>query len=230
MQNCNGRNFATAVTIACAVRTADDTPVVGLRERKKLRTREAIAAAALDLFAAQGFGATTIRQIAEAADVAPRTVSGYFPVKEELVFPDHEQVFDRMAERLSHRSPGETAVDALRAWLIEFLEDDAMADLEGFARRRQVIESDPALRIYERGLQERAERVVAAAVAVDLGLPDSDLVPHMVGAATLAALDALGRQIMGGPADGFRERALGLIDEAMTFIGAGVGGLAERAK
>jgi len=207
------------------VTTADDTPVIGLRERKKLRTREAIAAAALDLFAAQGFGATTIRQIAEAADVAPRTVSGYFPVKEELVFPDHEQVFDRMAERLTQREPGESAVDALRAWLIAFLDHDAMADLEEFARRRQVIESDPALRIYERGLQERAERVVAAAVAVDLGLPDSDLVPHMVGAATLAALDAIGRQMAVGSARSYRRRAVALIDEAMTFIGAGVAGL-----
>lgn len=203
---------------------------IGLRERKKLRTRATIASAALDLFARDGFQATTLKQIADAADVAPRTVSGYFPVKEELVFPDHEEVFDGMAARLEQREPGETAVDALRAWLIVFLDDDAMADPEESARRRQVIESDPALRIYERGLQERAERIVAAAVAVDLGLPPRDLLPHMVGAATLAALDALGREIVGEPAAGFRERALALIDEAMAFIGAGVSGLVERGK
>jgi AcrR family transcriptional regulator len=207
-----------------------ESGALGLRERKKLRTREAIARAALDLFAEHGFHATTIKQIADAADVAPRTVSGYFPVKEELVFPDHEEVFDGLAARLEAREPAETAVDALRAWLIGFLDDEAIADVEQSARRRQVIESDPALRIYERGLQERAERVVAAAVAVDLGLPTDDLLPHMVGAATLAALDALGRQIMGEPADDFRERALALIDEAMAFIGAGVSGLAQRAQ
>ena len=209
--------------------TAEET-VIGLRERKKLRTRAAIVSAALDLFARHGFQATTLKQIADAADVAPRTVSGYFPVKEELVFPDHDVVFDGMATRLEQREPGETAVDALRAWLIGFLDDDAMADPEESARRRQVIESDPALRIYERGLQERAERIVAAAVAVDLGLPPRDLLPHMVGAATLAALDALGREIVGNPAEGFRERALALIDEAMAFIGAGVSGLVERGK
>jgi AcrR family transcriptional regulator len=209
--------------------TAEES-VLGLRERKKLRTRGAIAGAALDLFAEHGFQATTIKQIADAADVAPRTVSGYFPVKEELVFPDHEEVFDGLAARLTERESGETAVDGLRAWLITFLDDDTIADLEESARRRQVIESDPALRIYERGLQERAERIVAAAVAVDLGLPAEDLLPHMVGAATLAALDALGRQILGAPAEGFHERALALIDEAMAFIGAGVSGLAERGK
>ena len=203
---------------------------IGLRERKKLRTREAIARSALDLFAEHGFQATTIREIAEAADVAPRTVSGYFPVKEELVFPDHADVFDRLAARLSGREPGETAVDALRAWLLAFLDDDSVADVERSARRRQVIDSDPALRIYERGLQERAERIVAEAVAVDLRLPADDLLPHMVGAATMAALDAIGRQIMTDAAGDFRATALALIDEAMAFIGAGVSGLERRAK
>lgn len=210
--------------------SATERSVIGLRERKKLRTREAIAGAALDLFAEHGFQATTIRQIADAADVAPRTVSGYFPVKEELVFPDHEEIFDGLAARLSAREPGETAVDALRAWLIGSLDDDKMADIELSARRRAVIDADPALRIYERGLQERAERIVAAAVAVDLGLPEDDLLPHMVGAATLAALDAMGRQIMAAPTRGFRERALALIDELMTFVGAGVSGLVERGQ
>jgi AcrR family transcriptional regulator len=207
--------------------TAEEN-VLGLRERKKLRTRAAIASAALELFAEHGFQATTIKQVADEADVAPRTVSGYFPVKEELVFPDHEEVFDGLAARLEQREPGETAVDALRGWLISFLDDDTIADLEETARRRQVIESDPALRIYERGLQERAERLVAAAVAVDLDLPAEDLLPHMVGAATLAALDAIGRQIMADPAEDFRDRAVALIDEAMAFIGAGVSGLADR--
>ena len=201
---------------------------LGLRERKKLRTRETIARVALDLFAEHGFHATTIRQIADAADVAPRTVSGYFPVKEELVFPDHDHVFGGLTERLERRGDGETAVDALRAWLVGFLDDPVIADSREFARRRAVIESDPALRIYERGLQERGERAVAAAVAVDLGLPEDDLLPHMVGAATLAALDALGRRDL--PTAGSEGGSMALIDDAMAFIGAGVSRLAERAR
>jgi AcrR family transcriptional regulator len=208
--------------------TTVENSELGLRERKKLRTRATIARVALDLFADHGFQATTIKQIADAADVAPRTVSGYFPVKEELVFPDHEDVFDGLARRLGEREPGETAADALRAWLVALLDHHAIADHRESARRQAVIESDPVLRIYERGLQERAERLVAAAVAVDLDLPAEDLLPHMVGAATMAALDALGRQTMGDPEEGFKERALALIEEAMAFIGAGVSGLAER--
>src|SRR3954454_22254224 len=210
--------------------TASDAGPLGLRERKKRRNREAIADAALDLFAEHGFQATTIKQIADAADIAPRTVSGYFPVKEELVFPDHEQVFDGLTARLEERESGETAVDALRAWLVAFLDDEAIADVDKHVRRRQVSDSDPNLRIYERGLQERAECAVAAAVAKALRLPADDLLPHMVGAATMAALDALGRGHPHSPDEDFRERAIALIDEAMAFIGAGVSGLAERTK
>ena len=87
---------------------------LGLRERKRLRTRTTIARAALELFDRQGFHETPIAQIAEAADVSPRTVSGYFPHKEDLVFPDSEEAFQSLDHRLRERPPEETAADALR--------------------------------------------------------------------------------------------------------------------
>ncbi|NDL60034.1 TetR/AcrR family transcriptional regulator [Phytoactinopolyspora mesophila] len=62
----------------------------GLRERKKARTRAAIQREAVHLFRAQGFSATTIEQIAEAAEVAPSTVFRYFPTKEDLVVLEND--------------------------------------------------------------------------------------------------------------------------------------------
>ena len=204
---------------------------LGLRERKKLRTRETIVRVALDLFSRQGFGETTIRQIADAADVAPRTVSAYFPVKEQLVFHDNAETMAGLRARLTEdRLPGETAVDAMRAWIADHITATEL-DLVDARCRRKLIESDPALRTYERGQMARLEEIVAAAVAVDLALPAGDLIPHMVGAATVAAFDALGREIKDQRVDcDVFLQARSLIDDAMTFIGGGVQALAQRTR
>src|SRR6267378_6883215 len=65
------------------------TPIaLGLRERKKLKTKEAIQREALRLFQEQGYGETTIEQIAAAAEISPSTFFNYFPTKEDVVLFD----------------------------------------------------------------------------------------------------------------------------------------------
>jgi AcrR family transcriptional regulator len=67
--------------------TANDE--MGLRERKKRRTRKAVRSAAFKLFQENGYPNTTVEQIAEVADVSPRTFFRYFPNKAALLIPDH---------------------------------------------------------------------------------------------------------------------------------------------
>jgi AcrR family transcriptional regulator len=190
----------------------------GLRERKKRRTRETILACARDLFEAQGFAETTISQIAEAAEVSPRTVFSYFPHKEELVFPDKDEMLESLSAAMAGRAEGEVATDALRRWLLEHFGDVEPED-HPHKWQRALIDEDPDLRAYERRLQEDAEQVVAEAVAVDLSLPADHHLPRMVAATTMAALDSLGRE---GAHEHSAEESRRLIEDAMQFVGAGV--------
>ena len=70
------------------VTRADEPPKLGLRERKKAKTRALIQQIALGLFRDQGYAATSIEQIAEAAEVSTTTVFRYFPTKPDLVISD----------------------------------------------------------------------------------------------------------------------------------------------
>src|SRR4030081_231689 len=72
----------------------------GLRERKKQKTRETIVKVALELFAERGYEHTTIAEIADAAEVSPRTIFAYFPSKEDILFCNLPEVQDRLARAL----------------------------------------------------------------------------------------------------------------------------------
>jgi AcrR family transcriptional regulator len=196
-------------------------PQLGLRERKRVRTREVIARAALELFARQGFAETTIPQIAEAADVSPRTVSTYFPHKEELAFPDGEAMSAALEARLRDRPAEESAADALRAWIGDWLERQADSE-EELRLRRRVVRSHEGLRAYEHRFLLRAQAALTQAFARDLGAAPTALEPRMAAAATVAVFDVLGEP---GGEPRSRTETLALIDRALGFIAAGIAGL-----
>lgn len=197
----------------------------GLRERKKRQTREAIAAAALDLFARQGYAATTIAQIAAAADVSPRTVFGYFASKEELIFLDQAEWFGRLEARITGRPDHETAPEALRAWMEEMLGEWAGREAE-MRVRGSVIAADEGLCALKARNKERVWELLADAIAKDLGRPPEALEPRMAAAATTAILETLDRygQEACPPADlqAWRAEALAAVDRAVVFIAAGI--------
>src|ERR1700741_5298951 len=93
------------------------TEQIDRQERRKKRTRQAIQTAALELFAERGYRETTINDIAERVDVAPRTVTVHFPAKEELLFDAEPFTLDSLRRRLAARQPPESALDALRDWM-----------------------------------------------------------------------------------------------------------------
>src|SRR5260221_7205143 len=90
----------------------------GLRQRKKQRTRETIARAARELFAERGYHATTLPDIAEAADVSTRTIFAYFPSKEDILFADFPLMKDALAHALAERPEGEEALETVRRFIL----------------------------------------------------------------------------------------------------------------
>jgi AcrR family transcriptional regulator len=200
----------------------------GLRERKKHRTREAIIDAALGLFAERGFERTTVADIAAAADIAPRTFFGYFPTKEDVVFHDFDETLAGFEQRLHGRAPGESAIDAMRAWIANLLAEADFNDPRATCQR-EITRSTAALREHERTLMARWEAVLGEAVAQDLGADQGPLRPRMVARAATAALEML-EAFYDDKAAIFAAEAdpMAVVDEALTFLRGGIEALRER--
>src|SRR5690348_3203049 len=95
----------------------DDQPPVGLRERKKAKTRAAIRRHALKLFREQGFANTTIDQIVDPLEISQSTFFRYFPTKEDVVLQDD---FDELVVDALNRQPAELSpLSALRTAIRE---------------------------------------------------------------------------------------------------------------
>src|SRR5882672_12482033 len=112
---------------------------LGLRERKKQRTRETIAGAARELFAERGYHATTLPEIAEAADVSTRTIFSYFPSKEDILFSDFPIMKEALAQALAERPEGQEALETVREFILSSHE---MEKSELDEQLRRCVESD----------------------------------------------------------------------------------------
>jgi AcrR family transcriptional regulator len=202
----------------------------GLRERKKQQTRQAIHEAAMKLFAERGFDATTIADIAEAADISPRTFFSYFSAKEEVVFQKFDMAIEDFDRALRTRPEGTTALEALRAWIVreahKYTPSPENLRLELALRRES-----PAVAACELRHRQAYEQRLAAAVADDLGEPPEALRPRLVAAAAMAALttagDAADKLVEKDEEAAARMAAnpMSMLDDALTFLDAGLAAL-----
>jgi AcrR family transcriptional regulator len=201
--------------------------VAGLRERKKRATRDAIHGAAMRLFADQGFGGTTIDEIAAAADVSRATVFSYFPTKEDIVFGDAPSAIGSLVAALDARPEGQGTIVAVQAWLREltgWLEPELLLQL-------RLMREVPTVGARRLQLFGDIERAIADALEAELG-PDQQLAARLAAASMMAAL----RVAEETAADRMeqQERALTdaeigtLLDDAMTYVDAGIAAIRNR--
>lgn len=117
---------------------------LGLRERKKVRTRTAIQSHAMRLFRERGYAATTVEQIAAAAEVSSSTFFRYFPTKEDVVLFDATD--PAMFAAFEQQPPEVGVIDALRDAFREVWGGLSPAELDREEERQRLIRTVPELR------------------------------------------------------------------------------------
>jgi AcrR family transcriptional regulator len=188
----------------------------GLRERKKARTREALRDHAFRLFREQGYGATTVEQIAEAAEVAPSTFYRYFPNKEDVALTD--DLDPLLFEALRAQPPELGQVAAVRAALRQVLDETPPEVLARDRERQAVVLATPELRARSLDAAVVMVRMLAAVIAERAGRPADDVAARaLAGAVIGAAIAAFAAWTDDPDAD-----LMQLVDEAIGALEAAV--------
>jgi len=188
----------------------------GLRERKKARTRAAIQHQALVLFQERGYDATTIEQVAQAAEVAVSTVFRYFPAKEDLVLTDEYDSL--LAEALREQPPGLEPVEAMRRSLravLSGLRADEVADMRARATLALAV---PALRAAMLDQLAQAISLITDMVARQTGRSGDDYAVHTLAGAIFGVLISAEFYWVEHPDSDL----LSLLDEALAQLESGL--------
>jgi AcrR family transcriptional regulator len=197
----------------------------GLRERKKQRTRETISRVALELFVERGYHATTLADIAEAADVSTRTIFAYYPSKEDILFSEFPALLDAIAQALEERAAGKDALGTVRDFILSMPHGEK-SELD--AQRHTIIDSDPTLRSHMRARLAQLQDLVAAGVAQDIGADADDLRPSVVAASLIAAFEVLSeRDTAKTHKQQTPEEVAAVIDPVIAFLRGGLDALAQ---
>jgi AcrR family transcriptional regulator len=197
----------------------------GLRERKKQRTRERIVEAAFELFGERGFDGTTIADIADAADIAPRTFFSYFPSKDDVVFHDFEATHAMVASWLREREPGTNTIDALRAGLAGAQGDLGAESLREKRLRKRLVRENESLAAHSQHLMGKFAELIGEGVAQDLGDEPGDLRPRLVAAAAAAAI-----AVIDDLPDEDAEHSVETLDSLLAFLRGGLAALQDQKR
>ncbi|MEV5394844.1 TetR family transcriptional regulator [Streptomyces cellulosae] len=205
------------MTAARSPLTPDAPPRPGLRERKKIRTREAIRTAAYALVEQQGYDATTIEKIAERAEVSPSTVFRYFPAKEDIVVTDEYD--EPLLAELAARPADEPWTDSVRYVIRKAVRLAMTEQPEVTALRARLMREVPAVRARMRETVTGIGRTLAEAIAARTGL-DPEGLEVRVHATALAG--GLLEATMYWAEHGHREDYADLADRALDVIEHGL--------
>ena len=189
----------------------------GLRERKKAKTRLAIQEAAYRLIRAQGYDATTVDQIAAAAEVSPATFFRYFPTKEDvLIQDDYDPVLIESWRK--HLHEGGTPIAVARVVIAETLGRLPASEEEVFRFRTKLMYEIPQLRARVLDNWIQTQNMVAELIADQLGIDAQDVRARATAGAMIGAMLAMFEVWVADPDKGLAE----VLDEALAVLEAGL--------
>lgn len=192
-------------------------PPLGLRERKKRRTREAIRREAYRLFREQGYDATTVDQIADAAEVSPSTFFRYFPTKEDVVLTDE---YDPVIMQALRDVPlGTPIVETVRRAVLgplRTLMGEGRAEMK---MRMRLTVAEPAVQARSYHQQRETMRMMAEVFAARSGRDPDDLEPRYAAAAVVGVLN---ESMLLWAENDFVRDPVDVVDEALRFLASGL--------
>lgn len=144
---------------------------MGLRETKKLQTRQAIADSAMSLFVERGFDHVTVGDVARHAGVSEKTVFNYFPTKEDIFFDEVPERLEALGETVRGRQPGQSLVAAMHD---HHTAQASRLASPGFVHFARVIEESPALQAKEVEVMAEFSDHLAATIREELRLHPAD--------------------------------------------------------
>jgi AcrR family transcriptional regulator len=196
--------------------TLGEQPPLGLRERKKAKTRAAIQETALRLFREQGYDATTVEQICEAAEVSESTFFRYFPTKADVVVRDE---FDPLIIQAFKDQPAELSpIQALRAAFRAVFTQLSPQQRAEQQQRLMLILSVPELRAAMFDQLAQAIQMLVDVIAERTGGQRKDLAVRTLAGAVIGALMA----VMFASADDPEADLATLLDAGMVHLEAGL--------
>jgi AcrR family transcriptional regulator len=187
----------------------DQTP--GLRERKKIRTRQTIRREAFRLIEENGYASTTVEQIAEAAEVSPSTFFRYFPTKESVLLADDLDpvMLNSLDEQPPDLSPSQAVRRAYQAAMANLSDDQR----EFESTRQRLMFSIPELKAAMYDEYYRTLTTFAEAVGRRIGRDPSDFELRVFVGALTGAMMAVYEPGPGAP---------DTVSRALDFVDAGM--------